>query len=372
MKECLATVFLSAPKVQHFLESISRNSVKSMKSYGSGLTHFQAFLVDGEKGKYSRYNIETMLDALSDNEVNIYELFDDFVSFLLTYREGIAPRSVSLYLTALRSYFAYYDIDVIPSKFRRKVKVPKLYREDEMAIDVEDIRKILLSCSNRRLKAYLLILASSGLRAVEAASIRLRDIDLSSKPVKIHIRKEYSKTRTGRDTYITDEGVIFLKQWIDWKYRKKDMNANSKTSSNETIDGKGLELQDLVKDTDPNDLLFSIHSINQEPDPNNLYVKLIVEFQKLLKGAGMDERKEGTSEYKRRKITLHSFRRFVKTVISNQVNQDYSEWFLGHAKSPYYTIKEQEKRRIYAEKCMKYLGSIKSVKCYQNRSILKV
>ena len=45
----------------------------------------------------------------------------------------------------------------------------------------------------------------------------------------------------------------------------------------------------------------------------------------------------------------------MKTVISNQVNQDYSEWFLGHNKSPYYTIKEQERRRIYAEKCMKYL-----------------
>ncbi len=69
----------------------------------------------------------------------------------------------------------------------------------------------------------------------------------------------------------------------------------------------------------------------------------------------MDERKEGTSTYKRRKITPHSFRRFVKTVISNQVNQDYSEWFLGHTKSSYYVIKEQERRKIYAEKCMKYL-----------------
>ena len=25
----------------------------------------------------------------------------------------------------------------------------------------------------------------------------------------------------------------------------------------------------------------------------------------------------------------------MKTVISNQTNQDYSEWFLGHSKSPY-------------------------------------
>ncbi len=68
----------------------------------------------------------------------------------------------------------------------------------------------------------------------------------------------------------------------------------------------------------------------------------------------MDKRKE-EGVYKRREITLHSFRRFVKTVISNQVNQDYSEWFLGHAKSPYYTLKESGKKEIYATKCMKYL-----------------
>jgi integrase len=336
--------------------------MKSMRSYSSALTHFQNFLFQnqGRNGKYSKYNIETILKALSGNKINIYELFDDFISFLLTYREGITPKSISLYLSALKSYFAFYDVDVIPSKFRRKVKVPKLYREDEQAIDVEDIRKILLSCNNRRLKAYLLILASSGLRAVEAASIRLRDIDLSSKPVRIRIRKEYSKTRTGRDTYISDESTIFLKQWIDWKYRNNGyVHDNGNTKDNETANSNDLEsmeeLQDLVKRTHPNDLIFSIYSINQEPNPNNLYIKLLIEFEKVLKIARMDERKEGTSIYKRRKITLHSFRRFVKTVISNQVNQDYSEWFLGHIKSPYYTIKEQERREIYTNKCMKYL-----------------
>ena len=67
----------------------------------------------------------------------------------------------------------------------------------------------------------------------------------------------------------------------------------------------------------------------------------------------MDERKEG--KQKRRKITLHSFRRFVKTFISDQTNTDYSEWFLGYNKSPYYTKEEQERREIYATKCMKYL-----------------
>ena len=68
----------------------------------------------------------------------------------------------------------------------------------------------------------------------------------------------------------------------------------------------------------------------------------------------MDEKKEGGIN-QRRKITLHSFRRFVKTVISNQVWARLFEWFLGHSKSPYWTLKEVGRREIYATKCMKYL-----------------
>ena len=66
----------------------------------------------------------------------------------------------------------------------------------------------------------------------------------------------------------------------------------------------------------------------------------------------MDERKEGML---RRKVTLHSLRRHAKKVISDQTNQDYSEWLLGHAGSPYYTKKEADRRELYATKCMKYL-----------------
>lgn len=166
-----------------------------------------------------------------------------------------------------------------------------------------------------------------------------KDIDFSASPTRIHIRKEYSKTRTSRDIYISDEATYYLKQWLDWKYKDKEREVKEKLS---------------IKHPNSEDLVFSIYSIKEKPNPSNLYVKLLYEFQKLLAAAGMAERKEG-GIHKRRKITLHSMRRFCKGVISNQANQDYSEWFLGHSKSPYYTLKEPERREIYATKVMKYL-----------------
>ena len=234
----------------------------------------------------------------------------------------------------LRSYFAYYDIDVIPSKFKRKVKMPKAYREDEQALDVQDIRNLLLVCNNRRLKAYILVLASGGFRAIEALTIRLKDIDFSSDPTKVHVRKEYSKTRVSRDVYISDEATKYLKDWINWKYKDKE--------------------EESPKNVKPDDIVFSAYDVKGEINPRHIYFKVLVEFQKLLTIAGMDARKEDGLG-RRRKITLHSLRRFVKTVISDQVGQDYSEWFLGHVKSPYYTKKEVDRKEIYATKCMKYL-----------------
>src|SRR5581483_7898094 len=93
--------------------------------------------------------------------------------------------------------------------------------QDEEAIDAADIRTILLSCSNRRLKPFILVLASAGLRATEACAIRLCDIQFNGGPTKIHVRREYTKTKVARDVYISDEATRFLKEWLKWKYRER-------------------------------------------------------------------------------------------------------------------------------------------------------
>ncbi|MGH9980015.1 MAG: hypothetical protein ACRD6U_00505 [Nitrososphaeraceae archaeon] len=49
----------------------------------------------------------------------------------------------------------------------------------------------------------------------------------------------------------------------------------------------------------------------------------------------------------RRKITLHSFRRFVKTTIPDLGYADYSEWFIGHSGSTYWRKKDSEKAEIF-------------------------
>jgi hypothetical protein len=68
-------------------------------------------------------------------------------------------------------------------------------------------------------------------------------------------------------------------------------------------------------------------------------------FSKTLDRIGMGSREE--SNQHRRKITLHSFRRFVKSTISDLGYSDYSEWYLSHAGSTYWRKKDSEKAEIF-------------------------
>jgi integrase len=320
------------------LQNIARRSKYSAISYSSGLEHLNSFIT--KDPKYSKYNVETILKQLASEKIDRYRLINDYISYLQNDSingHDLTALSIKAYVVAVRSFFAYYDVETTTTKFKNKVKMPVIYHEDEEAIDDNDVRDILQHCSNRRLKAYLLVLASGGMRAVEALAIRESDLDLSVSPAEVRIRKEYAKTKRERRIFISDEAAKFLQEWLDWKYR--DRHAENKN------------VQNRVRNV--NDLVFSSTG-NQ--DPHSIYFKILLEFQKLLSVMdGLKSRKQD-GVYKRRKVTFHSFRRFVKTRISNQTkNTDFSEWFLGHTKSSYYTNKPDELRRIYKEDCMKYL-----------------
>lgn len=73
------------------------------------------------------------------------------------------------------------------------------------------------------------------MRAREALAIRLKDVDFSVSPTKIHIRKEFAKTRVARDIYISDEATHYLKQWLDWKYRNKEIEWTKISNSNDLV-----------------------------------------------------------------------------------------------------------------------------------------
>jgi integrase len=74
----------------------------------------------------------------------------------------------------------------------------KVIRKSKEALNKQDIINILNSCSDIRLKTYVMLLAATGMRATEALSIRIKDINFKSSPAKVFVRGEYTKTKVDR------------------------------------------------------------------------------------------------------------------------------------------------------------------------------
>jgi integrase len=310
-------------EVKQFLNSKGRNSEKTRNIYGIALYHFQTFLSISD---YKQYNIETVLIPLQNKDIDVYSLLDNFVNYLTlrqdTYNSNtkLSDGTIRLYIAGVRSYLEYHDIEISSKRFRNKVTIPKKHRRRKQALTSELIRTILLSCGNVRLKVFILVLASSGMRANEALSLRNSDIDFSVSPTKVHIIAENTKTKQDRDIYISDEASKELKKFIDSKSKN------------------------------PNDLVFSLKG---STDPAIIYRTLHNYFTNLLKKVELDKRRRGEG-MQRREISFHTLRDYTKSRIAIHTNTDFSEWVLGHSGSTYWNVSDEETRELYL-KCMKYL-----------------
>jgi hypothetical protein len=94
------------------------------------------------------------------------------------------------------------------------------------------------------------------------------------------------------------------------------------------------------------DLVFAVYQDKKTSNLRHLYDDFCKAFGKTLDRMNKGEREEG-SNGRRRQITLHSFRRFVKSAISDLGYGDYSEWFIGHSGSTYYRKTDKEKAEIF-------------------------
>ena len=78
-----------------------------------------------------------------------------------------------------------------------------------------------------------MLLASTGMRASEALSIRLADCDLNMNPPKLLIRGEFTKTKVSRFVFLTQELVQQISLWLEYKHCTRRICLKGKENENE-------------------------------------------------------------------------------------------------------------------------------------------
>ena len=324
--------------VSNYLTNVAVMNKSTAVKYKERLKKFEAFV-----SEHYNLDIDDVIKRIIKGKIDAYSVVSNYILYLREKsNNSISPITLKNGVITIKNFLEYSDIDISPRKFKLKVRLPKVVRKSKEALSKEDVIDILNACSDIRLKTYAMFLAAGGFRAVEALSVRIKDLELESKPARVLVRGEYTKTKADRTVFLTEEITQQLTSWLAYKYRKRRVcykGGNRNQNNEKTISEYRTPSQK------ENDLIFAVYQNTRTPNPDGIYDDIAKSFAKTLDRMGKGEREEGNEG--RRQITLHSFRRFVKTTISDLGYSDYSEYFIGHSGSTYWQKKESEKAELF-------------------------
>ncbi|MEM2305432.1 MAG: tyrosine-type recombinase/integrase [Candidatus Methanomethylicia archaeon] len=217
--------FKSVSRMVNDLKLLTR-SVETEKAYLKGLWKFMRV-----------YGINDLDEYVEDirRSGSVDEVYKSWITYLSS--TGLAPKTVSVWSSALRKFFDSNNIEV-----KRRVRIKTFVINESALPSRDDLRRILNKCSLRT-KTAILILASSGLRVGELLNLKIGDIDLESNPAMIMVKALKTKERKSRVTFMSDEAREILREYIEERRRREMISDDSPVIA--CSNGSSMTLQNL-------------------------------------------------------------------------------------------------------------------------------
>ena len=174
---------------------------------------------------YSKLTLENYLfdlnkykDYLDTNKINYLNISKDDIRNFLKYLDQIKLKnsSISRILSSLRSFYSYLLIqDKIKYNPYKLIRNPKLEKKLPVFLSYEEFMELLEKIKNDddlsiRNKLILEMLYSSGLRVSELTSIKIKDIDMKEKSIRV-----LGKGNKERIVYFSDYALDALKEYLN-------------------------------------------------------------------------------------------------------------------------------------------------------------
>jgi len=214
-----------------------------------------------------------------------------------------------------------HDIRISNEDVNDFITFPKGIKISKQPVTIE-VLKIILNNSSPLRRTFYNVLVTSGMRLGEGLQLVKNDFHLDENPVRITIRGETTKTREGRDTFISSEAVDKLKPIIadkedNDKIFLEDLNLKRSKNIKQAVTHEDHVFSDLRKRLALKDKRFK-----EKYPHNNRYV-----------------------------VNIHSFRAYFHTKASDKHGVEYANALDGHSGylPQYYRKSPEEKARMYLE-----------------------
>lgn len=220
------------------------------------------------------------------------------------------PNTANNYMNAVREFLSVRGVEIPDRQWKKiRLKLPKGgTRTIEKDLDHEALRKILTHLDLKG-RAFVLVLASTGMRRGEALQIQVDDLDLDATPAEITIRAEYTKPGRQRFSFLTTEALQALTEWLNVRerYLASACNRNAGLVRTGRAKKKSSEDQRIFPFTD----------------------QVVTEFwTRAVEKAGLLSYDRSTG---RAQIHVHQTRKFFISQLSLAVSKEVPETLAGHS-----------------------------------------
>lgn len=301
---------------------ISR-SIKTKKTYKTAINHLKKFI----ETEFERDESEVFAE-IKNGKMDLYQFLQDFVIYL---DSRVNAKGMRGYLSGAKGYIRHHGIRIDSDDFKQFVKVPKIVRTKEIPLTKDMLLRILHN-SNAKLQTAILVALASGLRIGELTQLKLSDIDFESNPTRICVRAETSKTRRGRETFITTEATNALKDYLSryFGWNEADYSHLKETYIFGPTTNKGRKSK--------------VEGFNVESAKLSLQQSLRTHVRSI-------PELDIVNDNGFKAIHFHAFRKYFRTNVGNVCGRDFAEALMGHGfyMDTYYQLPDDEKRQKYLD-----------------------
>lgn len=194
--------------IEHFLSRSFQTSKShsTVRSYKEALNKFQKFI----KEKYN-LDVKQLLFSLENKTLEPISVLDEFYTYLPDCNCSV--NTIVGYFSIAKEFLNENGMHIYNEDIKHKIRLPRRTLTYEEGLTREKTARILRN-SPPKLQTTILMAVSSGMRIGELVQLRFSDIDFSTTPTSIRIRKETCKTRQTRFTCISDEATLALKDYL--------------------------------------------------------------------------------------------------------------------------------------------------------------
>ncbi|MGI0019492.1 MAG: tyrosine-type recombinase/integrase [Nitrososphaera sp.] len=207
--------------VSKFLERWAARRLGTARTYRTRLANLSLYV----HREYDKMELDAYVELLKEGKLDVYEELANLLVWLQIKRHEtmkMAPSTVGLTIVTAKKFLRASGVKIERDEFMDRVPLPKRYTTEKAALTKADVAAILNACRDIRLKTVVLFLASTGARATESMSVRIKDLKIGDgmeQPAIATFRPETTKTGEGRTVPLTTECVAQLQLWLKTKYR---------------------------------------------------------------------------------------------------------------------------------------------------------